>query len=103
MSNDAMPVGSTIYVNSTSAPPGYVKENGVLLSRASFPALWDYANASGNIVSEAAWASRRKQRRVLDGRSVDDLPNFDARREFFRATTTARRGRRRPPAWPAGG
>ncbi|UWU83154.1 phage tail protein [Bradyrhizobium yuanmingense] len=41
----------------TVAPAGFVKANGALLSRAAFPALWAYANASGNIVGEASWAS----------------------------------------------
>jgi len=54
-STGPVPVGSTIWINGTTAPPGFVKENGALLSRAQFPALFAYANASGNIVSEASW------------------------------------------------
>lgn len=52
-----VPVGSTIWVNSTSAPAGFIKENGALLSRATYPALYTYAAASGNIVTEASWSS----------------------------------------------
>jgi microcystin-dependent protein len=42
----------------TTAPAGYIKANGALLSRASYPALYAYALASGNIVAnDAAWSS----------------------------------------------
>ncbi|MDI1263871.1 MAG: hypothetical protein PS018_11500 [bacterium] len=56
-SQATVPVGTTIWVNGTNAPAGFLKENGALLSRATYPALWYYANASGNIVSEAVWSS----------------------------------------------
>ncbi|MCK1670405.1 hypothetical protein [Bradyrhizobium sp. 150] len=59
ISNGVVPVGTTIWVNGTTAPPGYVKENGALLLRASYPGLWSFASsgATNNIVTEAAWAS----------------------------------------------
>lgn len=43
----------------TDAPPvGYVKANGALLNRAAYPALWAFAQASGNLsVSDGAWSS----------------------------------------------
>lgn len=52
---DTLPVGTTIWVNDATAPPGFIKENGALLSRAGFPRLATYALASANLVSEASW------------------------------------------------
>jgi hypothetical protein len=52
-----IPVGTTIWVNGTAAPAGFLKENGALVSRGDFSALWAYAQASGRVVSEAAWAA----------------------------------------------
>jgi hypothetical protein len=52
-----VPVGTTIWTNANVAPPGFLKENGALISRATYPSLWAFANASGNLVTEAFWAS----------------------------------------------
>jgi hypothetical protein len=52
----SVPVGSTIWVNGPTAPPGFLKENGALLARTSYPALYDYAVQSGNICTEAVWS-----------------------------------------------
>jgi microcystin-dependent protein len=54
---DTLPVGTTIYVNGTTAPAGTIKENGALLTRAAFPRLWAFAQASGNLASEAVWTA----------------------------------------------
>lgn len=51
----SIPVGASIYVNGTTAPPGFLKENGALLTRSVFKPLFDFANTSGQIVSEASW------------------------------------------------
>lgn len=53
----SVPVGTTIWVNATAPPPGFIKEDGSLISRATYPALWAFANGSGNIVSEGIWSS----------------------------------------------
>jgi microcystin-dependent protein len=46
------------YFPSTSAPSGYVKANGALLSRSAYAALWAFAQASGNLAaSDGAWVS----------------------------------------------
>ncbi|MCP3417794.1 hypothetical protein NLM16_27165 [Bradyrhizobium brasilense] len=84
ISHAAVPVGTTIWVNALSAPPGFVKENGALLSRASYPALWNYANNSGNIVSEAAWSGGNSGA-FSTGDLVTTFRLPDARGEFFRA------------------
>jgi phage-related tail fiber protein len=82
-------VGSTVWVNSTSAPPGFVKENGALLSRATYPALYAYAAASGNIVSEASWAGGNS-----GAFSTGDLSTTfripDSRGEFIRGYDDSR-------------
>lgn len=84
-----VPVGSTIWINGTTAPPGFLKENGALISRANFPALYAYAAASGNIVSEATWSGGS-----TGGFSTGDLTTTfrlpDARGEFIRAYDDSR-------------
>jgi hypothetical protein len=81
---DTVPIGATIWINDIVPPTGFVKENGVLLSRASFPRLWTFANASSNIVSEASWLGGN-----FGGFSTGDLATTfrapDARGEFIRA------------------
>lgn len=51
----SVPIGSLLWVTGTSAPAGYVAANGQLLDRATYPALWAYANSSGNIVADGSW------------------------------------------------
>jgi microcystin-dependent protein len=51
-------VGGVSFFPASAPPLGYIKANGALLSRASYPVLWAYAQASGNIaVSDGAWQS----------------------------------------------
>lgn len=40
-----------------TVPTGWLKMNGALVSRASYPALWAYANASGNLQTDANWVA----------------------------------------------
>jgi phage-related tail fiber protein len=51
------PVGSVMAFSSTSAPTGWLKLNGASLNRADYPALWAFAQASGNIVTDAVWTA----------------------------------------------
>jgi microcystin-dependent protein len=54
----ASPVGSIVMMPGTTAPPNFIGVNGNLISRAAYPALWTYAQASGNIAStDAIWNS----------------------------------------------
>jgi hypothetical protein len=80
---DTVPIGTTIWVNDIVAPTGFVKENGALLSRASFPRLAAYALASSNLVSEASWLGGN-----TGAFSTGDLATTfrlpDARGEFIR-------------------
>lgn len=66
----------------TSPPPGWLKMNGALLTRASYPALWAYAQASGALVTDAAWATATGSFSSGDGSTTFRLP--DARGEFPR-------------------
>lgn len=48
-------VGDLKYSTGTNAPADCLAPVGSLLTRASYPVLWTFAQASGNLVSEAAW------------------------------------------------
>lgn len=52
-----VPTGSVIWVPANAAPTGFLKLNGASLSRATYSALWAFANASGNTVVEASWSA----------------------------------------------
>lgn len=82
-------VGSVQQFPSVNAPAGYLKLNGALLSRAAFPALWNYALNSGNLATEADWSSFGS-----GAFSIGDLSTTfrlpDARGEFFRAYDNGR-------------
>ncbi|SDH42981.1 Phage Tail Collar Domain [Bradyrhizobium sp. Rc2d] len=84
-----VPVGAVLAFPATVAPAGFIKYNGALLSRTAYPALWAYANASGNIVSEASWASGN-----AGAFSTGDLSTTfripDGRGEFFRGFDDSR-------------
>jgi microcystin-dependent protein len=54
-----VPTGAIVSFPATAAPTGWLKANGVLLSRATYAGLWAFAQASGNIVSDATWLSNR--------------------------------------------
>lgn len=69
-----LPTGSVIYVPRATAPAGSIKANGPLLSRITYADLWAYAQASGNIVSEAAWADRPGSFSTGDGANTFRAP-----------------------------
>lgn len=54
---DDLPVVGAIYTfPATSAPTGFLKANGALLSRVTYANLWAFAQASGNLAaSDGAW------------------------------------------------
>jgi hypothetical protein len=62
---------------------GFVKENGAMLSRATYSRLWAFAQASGNLVTEAQWMDGR-----YGGFSTGDLATTfripDSRGQFIR-------------------
>lgn len=73
-----VPVGSTLGFPATTAPSGWLKCNGVLLSRATYANLWAYAQASGNLVSDADWtsAARPGSFSTGDGSTTFRIPDF---------------------------
>lgn len=78
-----IPVGTTILVNGGTAPPGFLKENGAVLSRAAYPALWAYAQTYCRVVSEADWANGNWGTFSYgDGSTTFRIP--DTRGEFIR-------------------
>lgn len=54
---DGTPTGRTVLEHLSSPRAGYIKANGALISRESYPRLWAFANASGLIVTEAQWSA----------------------------------------------
>lgn len=52
-----VPVGAVMAFPVTTAPTGYLELNGALVSRTTYADLWTFAQASGNIVSEATWSA----------------------------------------------
>lgn len=51
-----LPIGSFMWFTGTVAPEAFVVADGELRSRAAFPDLWAFAQASGNIsVDDASW------------------------------------------------
>ncbi|MGO4413284.1 phage tail protein [Cupriavidus sp. KB_39] len=48
-------IGRIVLETRTTVRAGYLKLNGVLLTRADYPELWAYAIASGAVVSDADW------------------------------------------------
>lgn len=94
-----MPAGMVSFFVGNVAPAGWLKMNGALLSRAAYPALWTFAQATGGVVSEAEWAAgfsgrystgtdgtnfRLPDARGLFLRAFDDGRGVDAGREWGR-------------------
>lgn len=53
IATDLRDVGKIIFVPAISAPSGYLKANGVSLSRTTYAKLWVYAQNSGNLVDQS--------------------------------------------------
>jgi len=72
-----VPVGAIVPFAAAAAPTGYVKANGVLLSRSTYASLWAHAQASGAIVSDATWlAGRPGAWSTGDGSTTFRIPDF---------------------------
>ncbi|WGS41888.1 hypothetical protein LFL97_33725 [Burkholderia sp. JSH-S8] len=52
-------VGQVVFEIRSTVRAGFLKANGAVVSRADYPALWAYAQASGALVSDAEWGNRR--------------------------------------------
>lgn len=80
-----MPAGIVSYFAGNNAPIGWLKLNGVLLSRAAYPALWNYAQSTGGLVSDGDWLNAGYSGRFSAGTNGSDFRIPDARGTFLRA------------------
>lgn len=69
------PVGTVMLALGTTALPGTLKLNGALYLRSEKPVLYAYAEASGNIVDDSVWSTRRGAFSRGDGLSTFRVPN----------------------------
>ena len=99
---DNTPLGRPVFDTSTVIlPGGYWPMNGSLVSRALWPWLWDHAQLSGMLVTEAARTGMEGCWTSGDG--VGNLRIPDVRGEFFRALDDGRGvdAARAPGSWAA--
>lgn len=80
-----MPAGIVSYFAGNVAPPGWLKLNGSLLSRAAYPALWTYAQSTQGVVTESNWWDQGYSGRFSSGVSGSDFRLPDLRGVFLRA------------------
>jgi hypothetical protein len=81
----ALLTGMIAFFPSTAAPTGWLKANGALVSRVTFFNLWAVAQASGNLVTDAAWLAANGPTGAFsqgDGSTTFRIP--DLRGEFIR-------------------
>lgn len=72
----ALPVGAIFQFPTTTAPQGYLKMNGALVSRATYAALWAFASTAGP-TTEAIWSSGYSGMfSVGDGSTTFRLPDW---------------------------
>lgn len=83
-------VGQVILVLGTAAPAGTLKANGALVSRTTYADLWAYAQASGNLIAEASWASGGNYAHFSDGNGSTTFRLPELRGEFPRFWDDAR-------------
>ncbi|TCW81016.1 phage tail protein [Burkholderia sp. SRS-46] len=76
-------IGQVVFEIRSTVRAGFLKANGAVVSRADYPALWAYAQASGALVSDADWGNRRWGCFGMgDGSTTFRLPEL--RGEFLR-------------------
>lgn len=79
--------GMIVYLPVATAPAGWLECAGNLVLRATYPALWDYAQASGNIAADdGSWQSG--QFSPGDGATTFRLPQLQG--EFIRGWDNGR-------------
>ncbi|VTU34095.1 phage tail protein [Variovorax sp. RA8] len=83
-------VGTMVRAPSLNAPPGYLKMNGQLVSRTTYPALWAFAAASGCITSDAIWGAGTWFGQFSTGDGVSNFRLPDLRGIFLRTLDESR-------------
>ena len=82
-----LPIGTLVWHTGTTAFPGSIVADGELRSRAAFPDLWAFAQASGNIsVDDASWDEGKYS--PGDGSTTFRVPKVDDR--FIRGKSGTR-------------
>jgi microcystin-dependent protein len=76
-----VPAGAVLLFPAIVAPAGWLKANGDVISRATYPKLWAYAQASGNLAASEG-AKQAGQFGPGNGSSTFSIP--DLRGEFVR-------------------
>lgn len=83
-----MPLGSIVCMPTTTAPTGFVKLNGALLSRTTYANLFAFASGIG-LISEATWSGGQQGSfSVGDGSTTFRIP--DLRAMFLRGLDESR-------------
>ncbi|WP_194790104.1 tail fiber protein [Pseudomonas sp. UFMG81] len=86
---DGTPLGRLVFESTTAfSPGGWGALNGALLNRADWPWLWDHAQASGMLATEATRVGREGGWTSGDGATTFRSP--DGRGEFLRVLDEAR-------------
>lgn len=72
------PAGAIVAFPAAAAPTGWLKCNGALLSRSTYASLWAYAQASGNLVTDADWTATARPGSFSsgDGSTTFRIPDF---------------------------
>jgi hypothetical protein len=84
-----MPAGIISYFAGNTPPPGWLKLNGSTLSRASYPALWLFAQSQG-VVTESEWLTGGFSGRFSSGTNGSNFRLPDARGTFIRSLDDGR-------------
>jgi microcystin-dependent protein len=75
LESSIVPAGSIHWFATVNAPSGYLKLNGAVVSRNSFPKLWAHASSSGNLASSEG-AKQSGQFGPGDGSTTFSLPDL---------------------------
>jgi microcystin-dependent protein len=77
-------VGMLAHFVGTTVPGGWLECDGSLISRTAYAALWTYAQASGNIQSEANWSGNSMYGAFSTGDTTTTFRIPDLRGQFMR-------------------
>lgn len=86
-----VPTGIMASLSGTTIPQGWVRANGQSLSRSAYPALWAFAQASGNLAATQE-DKTAGQYGPGNGTTTFTLPNLEADGGYFIRPVTSGRG-----------